>query len=151
MTTNGNSDGRKIAFAVTLLLAAAVIAWFAWRPEASPFHAIAYPCLPMDTTTTDPEQFIMVSGYREPPLEHTLPDGRVVYAVFTCADPKVVPLVDGKQLYFPARFYNDDEVETPPLPPRNQPLSKLDRAAITRYVPDAAMQQLKTALQEAAP
>lgn len=151
MTTTGNSDGRKIALATTLLLAAAVVTWLASRPESTPFHAIAYPCLPIDMTATDPEQFIMVSGHREPPLEHALPDGRVVYAVFSCPDPKVVPLVDGKRLYFPVRFSNDDDIETPPLPPRNQPLQKRDRGAITRHVPDEAMRQLKTALQGTAP
>jgi hypothetical protein len=151
MTTTGNSDRRKIVLAVFLLLAAAVVTWLVVRPETTPFHAIAYPCLPMDTATTDPGQFVMVSGHREPPLEHTLPDGRVVYAVFSCADPQVVPLVGGKRLYFPVRFFNDDDIETPPLPPRGQPLQKRDRGAITRYVPDEAMQQLKTALQGTAP
>ena len=46
---------------------------------------------------------------------------------------------------------NEDDIETPPLPPRNQPLQKRDRGAIARYVPDEAMQQLKTALQGTAP
>jgi len=146
-----SGNGRKIALVVVLLLAAAGFTWWNSRPEVTPFHAIAYPCLPMDTVTTDPTQFIMVSGNRSPPTEHTLPDGRVVYPVYFYKDPTVVPLVGGKLLYFPVRFFDEDGLETPPLPPRNQPLPKMYSASLTRYIPEEAMQQLNAALQGTAP
>lgn len=140
------SDRSRILLATLLLLAAATISWFTLREERTAFHDIAYPCLPLDVATTDPTQFVMVNGHDAPPGEHTMPDGTVVYAVFSHPDPKVVPLVDGKTLYFPARLIGEDDLETPPLPPANRPLPKAQRFSLVRYLPDEIKQQLKSAI-----
>lgn len=148
MTTNTPmSQGRKVTLAVVLLVLSAGIFWYTSRPDdESAFTGIAYPCLPMDKTTTDPAEFVMVTGYRTPPNEHTLPDGTVVYAVFSHPDPKVVPKVAGNTLYFPARLIGEDEIETPPLPPRNLPLPKSERFSLVRYLSPETVSQLKSAL-----
>jgi len=142
-----SGNGRKIALAIGLLLAAAGVTWFTSRDaDEKAFTSIAYPCLPMDVTTTDPAQFVMVTGYHAPPDEHTMPDGTVVYAVFSHPDPKVVPKVDGKTLYFPARFIDDNDVVTPRLPPNNQPLNRQFRYTLVRYMAGETMQELKSAI-----
>jgi len=141
-----NDRNRRIVIIVALAVAGGAL-WYNGRSDDfSSFKSIAYPCLPLDTVTTDPSTFIMVAGSQSPPTEHTLADGSVVYPVFSHPDPNVVPLVDGKTLYFPARLFDEDELETPPLPPRNLPLSKRHRFELVKYLSDDTKAQLNSAI-----
>jgi hypothetical protein len=118
--------------------------------EDKAFTSIAYPCLPLDQTTTDPATCIMVVGNRSPPEQQVMADGSIVYPVFSHPDPMVVPLVQGKTLYFPARFIAEDDLETPPLPPNDRPLSKVHRFELIRYLPEETKAALSAAVQGAA-
>ena len=144
MLTHGRRPGS-----IALIIVGLAFALWMWMPndDHAAFRQVAYPCLPLDTTTTDPADFIMVRGLRAPPNQHTLPDGTVVYPVFSHPDPAVVPLVDGAPLFFPARLIEDERfgLETPPLPPNGQPLHPQHRFGLVRYLGD----ETRTALQAA--
>jgi len=150
MVQSPGGNGRKLALAITLLVLAAGIFWFFSRPNDGAFTRVAYAYLPLDTVTTDPAQFIMIDGNATPPAHVTLPDGREVYPVYSHPSSKVVPLVDGKILYFPVRR-TSGEVVTPPLPPNKQPLSRDECDMLRRYLSDAARTQLQSALQGTSP
>jgi len=140
---------RWIVIGVALILTVCVLWYNSRSDEFEAFKSIAYPCLPLDQTTTDPSTCIMVTGNRSPPEQHVTADGSIVYPVFSHPDPKVVPLVQGKLLYFPARFFDEDDVETPPLPPKDRPLSKVHRFELVRYLPEETKAQMSAAVQGA--
>ena len=138
---------RWIIVGVALTLAICILVYNSRSNEFGAFTSIAYPCLPLDQTTTDPSTCIMVAGNRSPPEQHVMADGSIVYPVFSHPDPKVVPLVQGKPLYFPARFFDEDDLETPPLPPNDRPLSKVHRFELVRYLPEETKAGMSAAVQ----
>lgn len=140
---------RNTALVLALLAGPAILWYASTRDPHRAFKAIAYPCLPLDRATTDPTDFVMVSGLRAPPVEHTMPDGSVVYPVFSHPDPAVVPRVGGKVLYFPARFIEPYDLETPPLPPAGRPLAKEHRFELVRYLGDDTRAELEAAIEGA--
>ena len=111
-----------------LVLAVVALVAIGWAlldgDDHAAFRAVTYPCLPLDATTTDPAECIQVTGLRAPPTAHVMPDGTVVYPIYSHPDPAVVPRVDGRTLYFPAKFLDDFGLETPPLPPPRPPAAR---------------------------
>jgi hypothetical protein len=142
---------KRIAVTLALLAGPAIFWYNSGHDDLKAFKSIAYPCLPMETATTDPADFIMVTGVRAPPTEYTMPDGTLVYPVFSHPNPAIVPLVNGKTLYFPAKFLDNFGIETPPLPPRNQPLNKAYRFELVRYLPEETKASLDSAIQGTKP
>lgn len=143
-------DGRPIGTTAVILAGIAVVVWtLIPGDDDANFRAVAYPCLPLDSWSTDPADFVMVTGLRAPPMQHTLADGTEVYPVFSHPDPAVVPLVDGRTVYFPAKLGQSEsfELQTPPLPPHNRPLPKERRFELVRHLPDETRTALESAVE----
>lgn len=140
------SDTGKLVMAGGLLVLAGVLYWWFSTPSPSPFKDIAYAYLPEGEVTTDMSHFIYISGNINQMRKVTLPDGRTGYPACFHSDPKVVPLQNGKILYFPVEFGHDGIVNTPPLPPHQRPLSLDESQGLQCYISDEAKQSIQKSL-----
>jgi len=136
------TDSGKAGVVVGLLVLAGALYWWLSTPPRSPFKDISYAYLPEGEVTTDVSSFIYVSGKETQAAKITLPDGRTGYPACYHPDPKVVPLQEGKVLYFPGEFLGDGVVQTPPLPPHQRPLSFEEGIQVQRYISDEAKKEI---------
>ena len=134
------SDSGKVSMAVGFLVLAGALYWWLSTPSPSPFKQVAYAYLPEGEVTTDISKIVFMAGHETQAKKVTLPDGRTGYPACYHRDPKVVPLQNGKMLYFPVEFGHDGEVTTPPLPPNQRPLTFEEGLNVERYISDEAKQ-----------